>query len=46
MIAAASDEVYCIHNWNNQWIIQKGELTSDNVSNLSAKMNFWKSVLY
>lgn len=41
MICAASDEVYCIHNWSNQWIIQKGELTSDNVVNLSSKMNFW-----
>ncbi len=41
MICAASDEVYCIHNWYNQWIIQKGELTSDNVVNLSSKMNFW-----
>ena len=41
MICAASDEVFCIHNWYNQWIIQKGELTSDNVVNLSGKMNFW-----
>lgn len=41
MICAASDEVYCIHNYGNQWIIQKGELTSDNVTNLSNKMNMW-----
>ncbi len=41
MICAASDEVYCIHNWGNQWIIQRGELTSDNVVNLSGKMNLW-----
>ena len=24
MICAASDEAYCIHNWGNHWIIQKG----------------------
>lgn len=41
MICAASDEAYCIHNWGNHWIIQKGELTSDNVTNLGSKMNFW-----
>ena len=41
MICAASDEAYCIHNWWNHWIIQKGELTSDNVTNLGSKMNFW-----
>lgn len=41
MICAASDEAYCIHNYGNQWIIQKGELTSDNVTNLTNKMNMW-----
>ena len=43
MLSDASDETYCIHNWANFWVIQKGEKTSDNVTGISEKINYWKS---
>ena len=43
MLSDASDETYCIHNWANFWVIQKGEMTSDNVTGISEKINYWKS---
>ena len=43
MLSDASDETYCIHNWANFWVIQKGEMTSDNVTSISEKINYWKS---
>lgn len=43
MLSDASDETYCIHNWANLWVIQKGEMTSDNVTGISEKINYWKS---
>jgi hypothetical protein len=43
MLSDASDETYCIHNWGNFWVIQKGEMTSDNVTSISEKINYWKS---
>lgn len=41
MLTAASDETYCLHNYGNLWTVQKGELTSDNVSGISNKINYW-----
>ena len=43
MLSDPSDETYCIHNWANFWVIQKGEMTSDNVTGISEKINYWKS---
>lgn len=43
MLSDASDETYCIHNWANFWVIQKGEMTSDNITGISEKINYWKS---
>ena len=43
MLSDASDETYCIHNWANFWVIQKGEMTSDNGTGISEKINYWKS---
>ena len=43
MLSDASDETYCIHNWANFWVIQKGEMTSDNVTGISENINYWKS---
>lgn len=41
MLSDASDETYCIHNWGNMWVVQKGEMTSDNVTGISVKVNYW-----
>lgn len=41
MLSNASDETYCIHNWGNMWVVQKGEMTSDNVTGISVKVNYW-----
>ena len=41
LLAAASDESYNIHGYGNPSVIQKGEMTSDNVTNLSTKINYW-----
>lgn len=41
MLSDASDETYCIHNWGNMWVVQKGEMTSDNVTGVSVKVNYW-----
>lgn len=41
MLTAASDETYCIHNYGDLWRVQKGEMTSDNVTGISKKVNYW-----
>ena len=41
MLAAATDEIYDIHNASGGYLIQRGELTSDNVSSLSSLINNW-----
>jgi hypothetical protein len=38
---SACDESYCIHNYGNHYIIQRGELTADNVTSLGGYLNFW-----
>ena len=38
---AATDEIYDIHNASGGYIIQRGELTSDNVTSLSTLINNW-----
>ena len=43
MLSDASDETYCIHNWGNMWVVQKGEMTSDNVTGVSVKVNYWSN---
>lgn len=43
MFCAACDETYNIHNHGNLWIIQRGELTPDNVTNLHSIINSWDS---
>lgn len=43
MLCAASDEAYCIHNWGNLWAVQKGEMTSDNVTGIAVKINYWST---
>jgi len=42
MLCAATDETYCIHNYGNLWPVQRGEMTQDNVTGFSAKINFWE----
>lgn len=42
MLSDASDETYCIHNWGSLWTVQRGEMTSDNVTGISEKINYWK----
>ena len=41
LFAAATDEIYDIHNAGRAYIVQRGELTADNVSNLSGLINNW-----
>ena len=43
LVSSACDESYSIHNWSNYLYIQKGELTSDNVTSVSTYMNLWKT---
>ncbi|MCQ6956408.1 RagB/SusD family nutrient uptake outer membrane protein [Mucilaginibacter aquariorum] len=41
LLAAACDEGFNIHGYGNLQVVQRGELTADNVSNLSAKINYF-----
>lgn len=41
LMSAASDETYNIHNWANMRIVQNGEITADNVSGVSNKINYF-----
>lgn len=41
LLAAASDEAYNIHGYGNLQVVQRGELSSDNVTSLSGKINYF-----
>ncbi|MGO3806043.1 MAG: RagB/SusD family nutrient uptake outer membrane protein [Sphingobacterium sp.] len=41
VFAAASDESYDLHNHGNMFVLQKGEVSADNVSMLSGRVNYW-----
>lgn len=41
LLSAACDEAYNIHNWTNLRVIQRGELTPDNVGNIGSKVNYF-----
>ncbi|PVD52233.1 RagB/SusD family nutrient uptake outer membrane protein [Terrimonas sp.] len=41
LMSAACDETYNIHNWANMRMAQNGEITADNVSNISNKINYF-----
>lgn len=41
LLSAASDETYNIHNWANMRIVQNGEITADNISGVSNKINYF-----
>lgn len=40
VFAAASDESYNLHNHGNMFVLQKGEVTADNISMLSGRVNY------
>lgn len=40
--AAASDESYDLHNHGNMFVIQRGEVTADNITQLSGRVNYWQ----
>ena len=42
VFAAASDESYDLHNHGNMFVLQKGEVTADNISMLSGRVNYWQ----
>lgn len=41
LLAAADDEAFNIHQYGNLYMVQTGQLTQDNVTNFSAKINYW-----
>lgn len=41
LLAAASDEAYNIHGYGNFQVVQRGELSPDNVTSLSDKINYF-----
>jgi hypothetical protein len=41
LLAAADDEAFNIHQFGNLYMIQTGQLTQDNVTDFSAKINYW-----
>ncbi|NLA49481.1 MAG: RagB/SusD family nutrient uptake outer membrane protein, partial [Bacteroidales bacterium] len=43
-LGGATDEIHSIKNAGNYYIIQRGELTSDNISSIHAYLNNWPSV--
>ncbi len=43
MFGSACDELYNIHDAGGFWIIQEGELTSDNISNITTSLNIWSN---
>ncbi len=40
-LASATDEAYDINNYSGLWIIQRGQLTSDNVTSVVSDYNYW-----
>ncbi|WP_257669774.1 RagB/SusD family nutrient uptake outer membrane protein [Parapedobacter tibetensis] len=42
VFAAASDESYDLHNHGNMFVLQRGEVTSDNITQLSGRVNYWQ----
>ncbi|MDR1335565.1 MAG: RagB/SusD family nutrient uptake outer membrane protein [Tannerella sp.] len=43
LLSSACDEAYCIHNSGNFRLILRGELSPDNVNDLSWTLNYWKT---
>lgn len=41
LLAAACDEAYNIHGYGNFQVVQRGELSQDNVTSLSGKINYF-----
>ena len=41
MLCSASDESYDIHDAGEYYIVQQGNLTSDNITDISANLNIW-----
>jgi hypothetical protein len=41
LLAAADDEAFNIHQYGNLYMVQTGQLTQDNVTNFSAKIDYW-----
>ena len=41
LLAAADDEAFNIHQYGNLYMVQTGQLTQDNVTNFSTKINYW-----
>lgn len=41
LLPAADDEAFNIHQYGNLYMIQTGQLTQDNVTNFSTKINYW-----
>jgi len=42
VFAAASDESYDLHNHGNMFVLQRGEVTADNITQLSGRVNYWQ----
>lgn len=42
LFAAASDESYNLHNHGNMFVLQRGEITADNITQLSGRVNYWQ----
>ena len=41
LLAAADDEAFNIHQYGNLYMVQTGQLTQDNVTDFSTKINYW-----
>lgn len=41
LLAAADDEAFNIHQYGNLYMVQTGQLTQDNVTSMSTKINYW-----
>jgi len=41
LLAAADDEAFNIHQFGNLYMVQTGQLTQDNVTDFSTKINYW-----
>jgi hypothetical protein len=41
LLPAADDEAFNIHQFGNLYMVQTGQLTQDNVTNFSNKINYW-----
>lgn len=42
VFAAACDESFDLHNHGNMFVLQKGEVTADNITLLSGRVNYWQ----